>query len=287
MLDLRTKEHLLYELSSPDIVPYPYFRKVVYMPTSVNDEPSTSMPMALQSLFYKLQHIERSVATKDLTKSFGWDTQDAFLQHDVQEFNRVLCEKLEEKMKRTIVEGAIQHLFEGHQKNYIECINVDYKSSRLESFYDLQLDVKGCHDVYASFDKYVAIEHLDGDNKYHAGQYGLQDAKKGALFIDFPPVLQLHLSDLNMTLCRMSYPSWVFCNTNDSLFDADDMQINDRYEFPLQLDLDRDNGRYLSPEADRRVRNLYILHSVLVHNGGVHGGHYYAFIRPTLSNQWY
>ncbi|KAK4409143.1 Ubiquitin carboxyl-terminal hydrolase 13, partial [Sesamum angolense] len=45
---------------------------------------------ALQSLFYKLQHIERSVATKDLTKSFGWDTQDAFLQHDVQEFNRVL-----------------------------------------------------------------------------------------------------------------------------------------------------------------------------------------------------
>lgn len=39
---------------------------------------------------------------------------------------------------------------------------------------DLQLDVKGCHDVYASFDKYVAVEHLDGDNKYHAEQYGLQ-----------------------------------------------------------------------------------------------------------------
>lgn len=27
--------------------------------------------------------------------------------------------------------------------------------------------------------------------------------------------------------------------------------------------------------------------SVLVHSGGVHGGHYYAYIRPTLSNQWY
>ncbi|RZR93420.1 hypothetical protein BHM03_00021933, partial [Ensete ventricosum] len=38
------------------------------------------------------------------------------------------------------------------------------------------------------------------------------------------------------------------------------MQINDRYEFPLQLDLDRDDGKYLSPEADRRVRNLYTLH---------------------------
>ncbi|KAL6545295.1 hypothetical protein OROGR_009169 [Orobanche gracilis] len=31
----------------------------------------------------------------------------------------------------------------------------------------------------------------------------------------------------------------------------------------------------------------YLNLSVLVHNGGVHGGHYYAFIRPTVSNQWY
>ncbi|CAH1436049.1 unnamed protein product [Lactuca virosa] len=46
------------------------------------------------------------------------------------------------------------------------------------------------------------------------------------------------------------------------------------------------NGKYLSPDADKCVRNLYNLHSVLVHNGGVHGGHYYAFIRPTLSDKW-
>lgn len=39
---------------------------------------------------------------------------------------------------------------------------------------DLQLDVKGCQDVYASFDKYVEVERLEGDNKYHAEQYGLQ-----------------------------------------------------------------------------------------------------------------
>ncbi|OIW02770.1 hypothetical protein TanjilG_29546 [Lupinus angustifolius] len=249
----------------------PYFRKAVYhMPTTENDMPSGSIPLALQSLFYKLQYSDTSVATKDLTKSFGWDTYDSFMQHDVQELNRVLCEKLEDKMKGTVVEGTIQKLFEGHHMNYIECINVDYKSTRKESFYDLQLDVKGCRDVYASFDKYVEVERLEGDNKYHAEQYGLQDAKKGVLFIDFPPVLQLQLKRFEYDFMR------------DTM-----VKINDRYEFPLQLDLDRENGKYLSPDADRTVRNLYTLHSVLVHSGGVHGGHYYAFIRPTLSEQWY
>ncbi|XP_065870951.1 ubiquitin C-terminal hydrolase 12-like isoform X1 [Euphorbia lathyris] len=249
----------------------PYFRKAVYhMPTTENDMPSGSIPLALQSLFYKLQYSDTSVATKELTKSFGWDTYDSFMQHDVQELNRVLCEKLEDKMKGTVVEGTIQQLFEGHHMNYIECINVDYKSTRKESFYDLQLDVKGCRDVYASFDKYVEVERLEGDNKYHAEQHGLQDARKGVLFIDFPPVLQLQLKRFEYDFMR------------DTM-----VKINDRYEFPLQLDLDREDGKYLSPDADRSVRNLYTLHSVLVHSGGVHGGHYYAYIRPTLSDQWF
>ncbi|KAL1815103.1 ubiquitin C-terminal hydrolase 12 isoform X1 [Daucus carota subsp. sativus] len=249
----------------------PYFRKAVYhMPTTENDMPSGSIPLALQSLFYKLQYNDTSVATKELTKSFGWDTYDSFMQHDVQELNRVLSEKLEDKMKGTVVEGTIQKLFEGHHMNYIECINVDFKSTRKESFYDLQLDVKGCRDVYASFDKYVEVERLEGDNKYHAEEHGLQDAKKGVLFIDFPPVLQLQLKRFEYDFMR------------DTM-----VKINDRYEFPLELDLDREDGKYLSPDADRSVRNLYTLHSVLVHSGGVHGGHYYAFIRPTLSDQWF
>ena len=39
---------------------------------------------------------------------------------------------------------------------------------------DLALDVKGCSDVYASFDKYVAVERLEGDNKYQCEEHGLQ-----------------------------------------------------------------------------------------------------------------
>jgi ubiquitin carboxyl-terminal hydrolase 7 len=60
------------------------------------------------------------------------------------ELNRVLCEKLEEKMKATSVEGTIQKLFEGHTVNFINCVDVEYKSTRKEAYLDLQLDVKGC-----------------------------------------------------------------------------------------------------------------------------------------------
>ncbi|KAI3938564.1 hypothetical protein MKW98_016069 [Papaver atlanticum] len=135
--------------------------------------------------------------------------------------------------------------------------HIPYFRKAEESFYDLQLDVKGCKDVYASFNKYVEVERLEGDNKYHSGQpHGLQDAKKGVLFNEFPPVLQLQL------------------NRNEFDFMRDTMvKINDRYEFPLHLDLDREDGKYLSPDAIRV--------------GGVHGGHYCAFIRPTLSEQWF
>ncbi len=253
----------------------PYFRKAVYhMPTQEDavgpPSPSQkpSIPMAMQSLFYKLQFSPHAVSTKDLTRSFGWDSMDAFTQHDVQELNRVLCEKLEEKMKRTSVENTIAKLFEGHVVNYIECINVDYQSTRKESFMDLQLDVKGCKNVYESFDKYVEVETLEGDNKYRAEGHGLQDARKGVLFQDFPPVLQLQLK-------RFEY---------DFVRDAM-VKVNERYEFPEQLDLDRENFKYMTKDYDKSVRNQYTLYGVLVHSGGVHGGHYYAFIRPD-GKQW-
>ena len=99
--------------------------------------------------------------------------------------------------------------------------------------------------MYASFDKYVDVEKMEGENKYDAEGHGLQDAEKGVLFTDFPPVLQLHLK-------RFEYDYQRDLN----------VKINDRYEFPEQLDLDAGDGKYLSPDADRSVRNKYLLHSV-------------------------
>lgn len=47
---------------------------VYHMPTTDTEDPEKSIPLAMQRIFYKLQYSDTSVSTKQLTKSFGWDT---------------------------------------------------------------------------------------------------------------------------------------------------------------------------------------------------------------------
>lgn len=91
---------------------------------------------------------------------------------------------------------------------------------------DLQLDVKGCADVYASFDKYVEVERLEGDNKYHAEQYGLQVRQHTSLAVPSAPSVtpgkvhksfyKIKLQDCNYILqrcfiCLFIFSSWLIC----------------------------------------------------------------------------
>ncbi|KAH8833816.1 hypothetical protein DL96DRAFT_465037 [Flagelloscypha sp. PMI_526] len=242
-----------------------YFRKAVYQIPTEDDHPSESVSLALQRVFYHLQTSDRSVGTTELTRSFGWTSLDSFLQHDVQEFSRVLLDKLESKMKGTKAEGAINKLFVGKMKSYIRCIDVNFESSRVEEFNDLQLNVKGMKNLYESFKDYVAVETLDGENKYQAEGHGLQDAKKGIIFESFPPVLHLQLKRFEYDVQR------------DAM-----VKINDRHEFPFEIDLDE----FLDESADRSSPWVYKLHGVLVHSGDLHGGHYFALIKPDKDKRW-
>lgn len=149
-------------------------RRAVYKIPTEADDSTKSVGLSLQRVFHELQFGDRPVGTKKLTKSFGWETLDSFMQHDVQEFLRVLLDKLESKMKGTCLEGTIPGLFEGKMSSYIKCKNVDYNSTRYETFYDIQLNIKDKKNIYDSFQDYIAPETLEGDNKYDAGVHGLQ-----------------------------------------------------------------------------------------------------------------
>lgn len=230
------------------------FRNAVY---ALPD--SSGVSGGLQRVFYRLATSKPAVDTTDLTKAFGWDSADAFTQHDVQELARVLMDRLESKMKGTDVDGFLSKLFVGQMKSYIKCINVPFESSRSEEFWDIQLNVRGMKNVYDSFRDYCTEETLEGDNQYAAGEYGLQDAVKGVIFENLPPVLHLQLKRYDFDWMRELQ-----------------VKINDRYEFPLELDL----SDFVSDKS--RLWD-YELHGVLVHSGDLDAGHYYALIKPEAS----
>ncbi|CEL92910.1 unnamed protein product [Vitrella brassicaformis CCMP3155] len=245
-----------------------------------------TIPRALQEVFWRLQRSSSPASTWRLMGAFGWTARQASVQNDTQELNRLLFDALDDKpkilssirLKRAKIEGAgegqrvvqtdgeeplsINALFQGETENVIECVDVCFTSRRTETFLDIQLNVEGSKDVYESIKKYTEEEILDGAEKYDAGpQHGKQKAKKYIRITKLPPVLQLHLK-------RFRYA--VTANG------AHDMvKVNDRFEYPATLDLSS-----LIPSADPSL-STYHLHAVLVHQGEIFGGHYYAFIRPS------
>mmetsp|Transcript_16387 Transcript_16387/g.24446 ORF Transcript_16387/g.24446 Transcript_16387/m.24446 type:complete len:1229 (-) Transcript_16387:30-3716(-) len=253
------------------------FRRAVYeMPTDDHDV-TKSIPLALQRLFYRLQFREGASNTKELTKSFGWTSADTSTQHDVHELNCKLLENLENTMKEAASSSsakngkqptdpsAIERLFKGDLVNYVECVNVDFRSEREDSFYDIGLQVKGCKDLHESFEKFFESELLSGDNQYNAGEkHGYQDARKGCRITRFPPVLllQLHRWELSFETFQLH-------------------KVNDRYAFSPILDV----SQYLP--KDSKDSGIYHLHAILVHTGGMGGGHYYAYARPSTAPSWY
>lgn len=169
-------------------------------------------------------------------------------------------------MKGSGAENALARMFSGKMKTYISCINVDYESSRIEDFWDIQLNVSGNKNLDDSFKDYIQVETMDGENKYFAEGFGLQDARKGVIFESFPHVLHLQLKRFEYDINR------------DAM-----MKVNDRHEFPEVFDA----APYLSETADKSEPYIYQLHGVLVHSGDFNAGHYYAFLKPTAEGHFY
>lgn len=239
-------------------------RREVYDLDTTHEKAKNGVALELQRLFWQLQTSDMSVSTRNLTTAFGWKSAFLFRQHDVQEMNRELVDKLEERMKGTSSENLIKELYTGKMRSYIKCINVNFESARDEEFYDIQLDVKNMQNVYEAFAKYIEVERLEGDNQYEAEGHGKQDAHKGVGFLSFPPVLNLHLKRFEFDLMTEMT-----------------VKINDEFRFPVHMRLDQflhESVRRSDEEIEADPQYEYVLHSVLVHWGDVNSGHYYAFI---------
>eukprot|EP01060_Flectonema_neradi_P011001 TRINITY_DN1807_c3_g1_i1.p1 TRINITY_DN1807_c3_g1~~TRINITY_DN1807_c3_g1_i1.p1 ORF type:complete len:905 (+),score=115.03 TRINITY_DN1807_c3_g1_i1:714-3428(+) len=245
--------------------------------------------MELANLFYEMQTFKkndgaRSVPTTQLTDAFGWEGSEVTLeQQDVQELARILIDAIDIKTTSTPLQNSIKTLLAGQVHHFIKCTNVDFCSSTLEPFLDIQLCVRGCKNVNESFKKQLCSEYLKGDNAYHAVDPArnidsFEEAKKGMEYREFPPILCLHLRR-----CEFDYVI------------GENKMVNDEFEFSTTLDL---SPFYRSEEKRRRASDKddlkYELFSVLAHSGNGVGGHYFTYARPYLGtptsshrNQWF
>ncbi|KAJ6578633.1 putative ubiquitin specific protease 7, partial [Mycena vulgaris] len=240
-------------------------RRAIYQIPTESAEPSTSVALAIQRVFYNLQVSSNAVATTELTTSFGWKELDVLVPKDAYEFHRVLQDKLWSLMKGTTVETAIDDVYSGIMKSCKKCMSVDYEAVRKEIFSDLLLKVRGMKTLQDSFKDYVSVELLDGRYQYDTVEFGLQDAKSDIIFESFPPVLNLQLSRFQYDIQKGKM-----------------VKINDKHEYPSQIDL----AEFLDVTADRSQSWVYNLFGVVVHSGDVSGGFYFTFIKPSRTEGW-
>ncbi|XP_065160400.1 ubiquitin carboxyl-terminal hydrolase 47 [Atheta coriaria] len=208
----------------------PEFRNALYNWEFDGNNPNNSIPFQLQRLFLNLQTSSKSsVETTSLTQSFGWNVQQAWEQHDIQELCRVMFDALEQKFKDTKQANLINDLYEGKMLDYVMCLECRTEKSREDTFQDIPLPVRpfGSTVAYNSVEEalraFVQPETLDGNNQYFCEKCNKKcDAHKGLKFTKFPYLLTLHLKRFDFDYNSVS---------------GHRIKLNDKVVFPETLNL--------------------------------------------------
>lgn len=228
----------------------PEFRNALYKREFDNGK-EDKIPYQLQKLFLNLQtSTKAAVETTDLTKSFGWDSTEAWQQHDIQELCRVMFDALEHKFKNTEQANLINNLYMGKMIDYVKCLECKTEKTREDSFLDIPLPVRpfGSNAAYGSIEEalraFVQPETLDDNNQYFCEKCNKKcDAHKGLKFKNFPYILTLHLKRFDFdyqTLHRI--------------------KLNDKVTFPQNLNLNSfinatDSGTFVNLQ-NNNINNI-------------------------------
>lgn len=185
----------------------------------------------------------------------------------------------------------------GLAKGYVHCHSCGYVSERDEPFTALPLPIKGRKNLQEALLGYTSPELMQGDNQYRCSSCGqLSDASKGQYFDQsrLPKIFTIQLGRFEFDMRTLSRK-----------------KISDELPFPLILDVAEyckkpglvgdgtddeakedqavggdpssepagasDVPQKKAPDVERSTR--YALFAVMMHLGGTHGGHYFAYIR--------
>ncbi|PHT52680.1 hypothetical protein CQW23_07142 [Capsicum baccatum] len=197
---------------------------------------------------------------------------DNGVQQDSHEFLTLLFSLLERCLSRSRVLKArtiVQDLFRGgvsHVTMCSKCGNESEASSKIEDFYELELNVKGLKNLDESLDDYLSVEELQGDNQYFCDSCATRvDATRSIKLRSLPAVLNFQLKRcifLPNTTTRKKITS-AFC-------------------FPEELNMTKRISEHFQSEL------IYDLSAILIHRGSAaNSGHYVAHIKNENTQQWW
>ncbi|KAG8073826.1 hypothetical protein GUJ93_ZPchr0006g44257 [Zizania palustris] len=138
-------------------------------------------------------------------------------------------------------------------------------SSKIEDFYELELNIKGLNNLEQSLDEYLSTEALDGENQYFCQSCQKRvDATRCIKLRSLPPVVNFQLK------------RYVFLPKTTTK-----KKISSTFSFPGQLDM----GKRLSNPSSSYT---YDLAAILIHKGSAaNSGHYVAHIKDESNGQWW
>eukprot|EP00768_Dysnectes_brevis_P005381 gnl/Dysnectes_brevis/3864_a4994_1059.p1 GENE.gnl/Dysnectes_brevis/3864_a4994_1059~~gnl/Dysnectes_brevis/3864_a4994_1059.p1 ORF type:complete len:1192 (+),score=334.97 gnl/Dysnectes_brevis/3864_a4994_1059:42-3617(+) len=275
----------------------PEFRELIYKfkYDAVRDgERKRCIPLQLQRLFARMSLTSIvATSTRDLTTSFGWDNFEVLAQHDVQELNRVLFEALEVVWADDpTLKTRLAELYEGKQVDKLHCLECDYASENATQYSDISVTVRD--DIRSSLAEYITPERLEGDNAYNcSGCSKKVSADKGFQLQTLPQILTMQIKRFTIDWATMRH-----------------RKLNGKCCFPMYLEMKPYIGHFhtgeelVEQEGEDLYDNLpaeyaqffrrpetsdtlYELSAVLMHSGGTHGGHYFAYIKEMGSEDWF
>ena len=154
-------------------------------------------------------------------KDYDGQPTDVSIQMDADEFFNMLCEKVEEGLKKSSQEKLLKNIWCGNLCSQLICQECKTNSERDEAFFTVSLDIKNKNSILEALEFYVQGELLTGGNKYSCEKC---DKKVDAL----------------MRRCLKTLPSVLILHLKRFEFNFDTMRklkLNDYCEFPMTLNM--------------------------------------------------
>ena len=232
----------------------PAFRRLIYFVQAPTDiQPTVNVLLNLQILFYQMETFDKTANASALITSFGWTQEERHMQNDATEMWTVLLSNLNAKIKPQST--RLEDMFMFTVRTHTEHRESGYHQTRDEVVSMLNLALSGFHSIQDGVNSYGAPEHVP--------DYQIDGWGKVVITIRHEIV---------------SGPEFLVVQLNRYVLDPQTFQSlknRQNVDFPEVLHVQTVGGTA-----------HYRLHGICVHLGDTGGGHYFAYIRPSMDEQW-